>query len=500
MKYMQRMLTLILAVITVAEISISQENKVEIWDIFEIELIGPGTDNPFTDVKLSAYFINATDSVKVNGFYDGAGIYRIRFMPHKTGEWSYQTQSNHTELHQTGTFESLPSGDDNHGPVRIRDTYHFSYADGTPYYPVGTTAYRWMEAEKEIQDQSIRSLKNSSFNKLRMKVGPTVNGYDPVIRPYWFTSDRYDFTMPNPEYFQIFEEGIMRLRNIGIEAEVLFFHPYDKGTFYMGEMNREERLIYLDYIIARFGAFRNIWWGTNEFDLVEEWTMDDWDEIFEYLMKNDPYQHLRSNHNAAIMYDHAKPWITHVSIQGESWWMAQTMRERYNKPIIYDEFTYEGHGENRTAALSGDVMTHRMWLMMINGVYSTHGDATSHPDIKHRGFMDKGGAFYGTSHKQIGTLRKMMEEAPGPLEPLGDDWRLWNILAGSGEDYYIYYLGEYQNAVWRFYELPEGISYRAEIINTRTGEIIFYPEIIKKDSLITLPGKPYYAIRLQKLK
>ena len=37
--------------------------------------------NPFVDVQLTATFQQGDDKHMVSGFYDGEGIYRVRFMP-----------------------------------------------------------------------------------------------------------------------------------------------------------------------------------------------------------------------------------------------------------------------------------------------------------------------------------------------------------------------------------------------------------------------------------
>ena len=88
--------------------------SVEQWDVFEIEMKGPSDGNPFKDVQLSASFIfNGTSSDSdndpfiVNGFYDGNGIYKIRFLPNQIGEWEYCTMSNIESMNMTqGTFTS----------------------------------------------------------------------------------------------------------------------------------------------------------------------------------------------------------------------------------------------------------------------------------------------------------------------------------------------------------------------------------------------------------
>src|SRR5687768_12666128 len=73
---------------------------VEQWDFIELALRGPSTGNPFTDVNFSARFTHkgGKQHVDVTGFYDGEGVYRLRFMPPAIGEWEYQTRSNVAEL------------------------------------------------------------------------------------------------------------------------------------------------------------------------------------------------------------------------------------------------------------------------------------------------------------------------------------------------------------------------------------------------------------------
>src|SRR5689334_22698418 len=111
---------------------------VEQWGVFEVALPGPAAGNPFVDVTLSARFTHGDTRVDVTGFYDGGGTYRVRFMPDRAGDWRYETTSNAPELNgKSGAFTCTPPSAGNHGPVRVRNTYHFAYADGTPYVPVG---------------------------------------------------------------------------------------------------------------------------------------------------------------------------------------------------------------------------------------------------------------------------------------------------------------------------------------------------------------------------
>ena len=108
------------------------EANVEKWKVFEITLTGTSIGNPFNEVQLLGRFIINKDTITVPGFYDGEGVYKIRFMPQKEGKWTYLTTSNVKKLdHKAGSFLCTPALKGNHGPVVVKDTFYFAYADGT---------------------------------------------------------------------------------------------------------------------------------------------------------------------------------------------------------------------------------------------------------------------------------------------------------------------------------------------------------------------------------
>src|SRR5258705_127257 len=83
--------------------------------LFELELKGPADGNPFTDVRFSAVFTDGTRTHEVAGFYDGEGVYRVRFMPEAVGAWKYETKSNRWELTgKLGNFIVTPAAKGNH--------------------------------------------------------------------------------------------------------------------------------------------------------------------------------------------------------------------------------------------------------------------------------------------------------------------------------------------------------------------------------------------------
>ena len=131
---------------------------VERWDAVEIVLQGPAEGNPFVEQRLQGTFAGKNETVTVDGFYDGGGVYKVRFMPSFVGEYRYETTGSFPQARTAGSFTVTPAGEGNHGPVRVAETYHFAYEDGTPYYSVGTTCYAWPHQPEDVIAQTLKEL------------------------------------------------------------------------------------------------------------------------------------------------------------------------------------------------------------------------------------------------------------------------------------------------------------------------------------------------------
>jgi len=182
----------ILLMSTLAVSAYGKDIQVEKWDIFELDLKGPDDGNPYLDIKLSAIFSKGNREVKTDGFYDGQGRYIIRFSPDEQGVWTYRTQSNSQQLSgKTGHFICTKPTGNNHGPLKIVNTYYLQYADGTPFYAVGTTCYQWTSVSQDLQNMTLKTLAQSPFNKIRMCVFPKHYNWN-RSEPWTFPYARYN--------------------------------------------------------------------------------------------------------------------------------------------------------------------------------------------------------------------------------------------------------------------------------------------------------------------
>lgn len=478
--------------------------EIEQWGLYEIALQGPTGGNPFRDVTLSAQFTHDHRTLEIKGFYDGNGTYRVRFMPDTLGPWSYKTASSASELNgHTGHFTCTPPKQGNHGPVSTAHQFHFQHADGTPYFPFGTTTYAFLFTSDENAANSLAGM-TGKFNKTRACVLPKPLGQGPQILPFPSngtpdaTGKANDYTRFNPEYFQLVERRLLQLQAAEIQADCILFHPYDAWGY--KAMPNEADDFYLRYVIARLAAFRNVWWSVaNEYDLVRAKSMSDWDRFFRIVQAEDPYSHLRSIHHSRVIYDHSKPWCTHASLQSYDFEKSAERRLAWNKPIIYDEIQYEGDVERRWGNLSAEEMTRRFWLAVIYGSYASHGEvfisADSGPHAHESSWSDAG-RLRGDSASRIKFLHDLVAGCTNV--GLNEYEGSYYLSAGTPNQLYLWYFDYHRPARYQF-PLPNTFNFEATLIDPFAMTEKKLPGTFSGKSRIDLPNRPCQAIVFRKV-
>jgi hypothetical protein len=459
---------------------------VERWGIFETQIRIAEAGDPF-GVAVKAQFTHEHRTVEVAGFYDGDGVYKVRFMPDSEGEWTWKF------VESSGRFICTPAGKGNHGPVSVRNRYHFGHADGTRYCPFGTTCYAWTHQSEQLENATLATLKASPFNKIRMCVFPKWYAYnhgEPRFYPFPREDGKNDLTRFDPQFFQHLEQRVGQLAAMGIEADLILFHPYDNWGYASLPAEVNER--YLRYTVARLAAYRNVWWSmANEWDFVRAKTLADWDRYFQIVQECDPYQHLRGIHNGSTMYDHAKPWVTHASIQSDEFEKTAQWRQAFGKPIVFDECKYEGNIPQRWGNLSAREMVRRFWLGVALGAWVGHGE--TYLDESEVLWWSKGGVLRGESAPRIAFLRQIVEDAPD-LEPVLNAY--YPCVAKTGE-FYLYFLDYHRPAQYTF-PLTEGAKFSVELIDPWEMKVKEAGTVSGKAD-VALTGEPYQAVRFRKL-
>ena len=476
--------------------------SVRLYQMAEFSFKGPDKGNPFKEVTLSAVARNedSGQAFTVPGFYDGNGVYKVRLLPTAEGRWTVTLNSNAPELdQQTGSVLCRGTAENLHGPVRAVDEWHFAYMDGTPYYENGTTCYAWTHQPKELRRKTLRTLKYSPFNKIRFCAFPKHYRYNENV-PETFVfegteADGFDFSRFNPAFFKTFEGCIEALQKLGIEADIILFHPYDRWGF--SKMPREVDDFYLRYMVARLWAYGNIWWSfANEFDFMKEKTAEDFDHYGTLVQQIDPANHLRSIHNARIFFDHTKPWVTHCSIQRYDMQRIPEWHEQYHKPIVMDEIRYEGNIPNTWGNLTGLQLVDYYWEGLCYGGFCGHGE--TYLNTREELWWSKGGELVGSAPKRLKFYNKILSEMPNDFVPgrLG----ISRPCISSPQGVHLYYMGNTQSAAADF-TMPDNGTYEADIIDVWRMKITTLKETFKGPEFsILLPEEPYLAIRLRRVQ
>lgn len=516
--------------------------KVEKWSVFEVAVCGKADKNPFVDYDIKGTFSCEKETVTLDGFYDGEGVYKVRFMPSFEGVYTYKIEGSFSDEMTEGTFEATEVvSENNHGMVRVTDQIHLGYEDGAPYYSMGTTCYAWVYQPKEIQEKTLETLKNSPFNKIRFCVFPKYyefNTKEPQVYPFergrgegidWSLAEKeskecivfpgmkkpivdfdFNYYKPNTEHFKNFDLRVKQLCELGIEADIILMHPYDRWG--VNDMNKEACDLYIRYMVARYGAFRNVWWSlANEYDIIPTKTTQDWERYAAIICEKDPYVHMRSIHNCMCFYDYSKSWITHCSLQRTDFYshceLTDKIIEKYNKPAVWDENCYEGNIQVGWGNITGEEMVRRFWESFMRGGHAGHGETyTDENDIL---WWSHGNILKGTSPERIQFLLDICKETPGKYLKSGIGL-FDEVVAVAGEkvnevspwsccpayEYEIHYLGFTQPS-YRYFYLPEGQAYEFEIIDT-WNMTVTPAGIHSGDTKIDLPQKQYIAIRMKK--
>lgn len=280
-------------------------------------------------------------------------------------------------------------------------------------------------------------------------------------------------------------------------------HPYDRWGFC--QMTPQQDDLYWKYVLARFSAYRNIWWSlANEYDIFPDKKLEDWERYAAMICEKDPYHHLRSIHNCGPFYDYSRPWITHCSIQRQDLYKTSEYvndwRVRYCKPVVLDEIAYEGNIQHGWGNITGEEMLRRFWEAACRGGYPGHGETYMSPDDVL--WWSHGGTLHGESWKRFGFLLDILKETPGiGLAPKAAQWD--EICAVPQSDYLaeqtgyrLYYCSFMRPSFKEFYFDDETV-YEAEVIDTWNMTVEKKGRYQGKFK-VELPGRPYMAVRIRK--
>jgi hypothetical protein len=262
---------------------------VEYRSVYELSVESEKTyRNPFIDVDLSAVFAAPNgQEYRIPGFYDGRGIWRVRFSPAQLGSWSYRlTPYPHDpQLETEGRFQVVPAAQKCKGFLKTQpDKYWgFEYENGEPCFLFGDTIYNLFGIVHCGYDVKpfIERRVNQGFNILRVR-----SQVSPFHPPTGYSEWQNQSTWPwggipqipqldrfNLEYFRSVDRAVELAQRLGIGLEIIlqawaFEYPFNDRSVFLPEYE----LLWMKYWIARYDAYTSVyvWTLMNEYEFYPD--------------------------------------------------------------------------------------------------------------------------------------------------------------------------------------------------------------------------------------
>lgn len=257
-------------------------------------------DNPYQEVLLEAEITTPDRKTwKVPGFWDGEGNWIIRFVPTKTGEWTYKTRSNDSELHnQIGGFSCANGEGESETPpllqTRPSPIPHFALRDKTPFFPVSFPypALTSPLSKADSPQESFRQFQKQTDVLTMLSANRFIGGF--LLDSAMSANEggslflNNDPAAINPRFFQWLDKRFAYLAFKGVVPDIGIARDWDSATKTLGD----SQLRWLwRYVVARYAAYGVVW---NLTDNLNETNQADIASYARLTRQADPLKHLLS--------------------------------------------------------------------------------------------------------------------------------------------------------------------------------------------------------------
>ncbi len=335
------------------------------WRPMELQLASRRHyERPWSQVDISADFKGpAGQLLRVNGFWDGAAVWRVRFTPPAPGEWSYRLNCNTSDpafTGVTGKFNALPAAGEyplhRHGGIlRVApDGHYLTYSDGTPFFWLGDT---WWFCPSRLvpfdhsDHAGIPSMYKALIDKRRSEgfsvvqmafLGSLGRHQDMASFMSLETGGVFDMS-----YWRKVDAYINYANAAGIIPAIALGWHYDLNKHPLAEWKFLWR-----YVIARYGASSVTWLITGEYNAPDS-PVPKALALGAFIRVCDPYQRAMSMHPWWYAGDKRQawpqPWYSFIMFQGAHEGPSGTVPPtanyhqgwKFDKPVVEGEARYE---------------------------------------------------------------------------------------------------------------------------------------------------------------
>ncbi len=446
------------------------------WAVVEFELAWDGQrENPFQDVDALATATGPDGAATAfDGFYDGDGTWRFRFVPTAHGAWTLDMRLvSGGKVVASATQPIACEGDLRHGFIRVsrKNPYRFEWDDATPYYPIGIqpggidgggldgprqTEGQWRQVPMGEYMDAFRGKANLFRIQLgvgdaRAVAGQVLTGKEGLYR--------YDI-----DFCRKLDGALATLRENGFAVILTPFQDmstWGDAETALGPIRSAEGFKdlanadavrpvkpYLRYLVARYGAWVDVWEIFNE----DAYTPDAWlAEMAAFLRERDPYDHIISTD----IERPSSPWCEIVTPHEYMWMPAEEIDahlckellrfKSFGKPVLYTEFG----NQQRMSNVDPVKWRVAVWVAFMNesGLLFWHsGGVQWDAPTRHNA-----NAYLGPeARKSFEVFQNIVKDLPVDMRPVHPGWTakgesLWAYALSNGDKtlLYIHHFGDH---------------------------------------------------------
>lgn len=257
---------------------------------------GTSYPNPFVDVTVRVTFTAPSGRKQtIEAFHDGSDIWKVRFNPGETGEWSWQS----TSVPPDPDFERSGGLTVSETPAKgfLKSTpgtaWGFSFENGDPVFIFGDTTYHLFgvahnsEEGATAVERFLARRAEQGFNLLRIRVPVSefhpVDGYNVwqtrSLWPWRGSPQAPRFDQFNLDYFRTVDNVVHACERLGIGIEMIveawgFEFPFNNRNVFTAAWED----LWIRYLVARYDAFNALWFWQlqNEYEYYPngDWNYD----------------------------------------------------------------------------------------------------------------------------------------------------------------------------------------------------------------------------------
>lgn len=365
------------------------------WERWELRVSGiRAVRDPYRDVTLDVTLTRPDGSqVKWWGFYDGDGIWRIRFLPDQVGVWRYKAaMSDGSAKVQDGWFECVSSALPGMLCVDDSNPIWFGHQGGAPVQLRGLHvgdrffADNWPHAKRV---EFLEWAKDQRYNLLSVASHYLNRDADGRGRG-WQTPKLWPLDAAEYQRLETMLDNLAA-RRIAVYPFAGFF---GQRSNYPREPADQE--LFVRYTLARLGAYPNVLLNVAgpEPNLKDAWMSDtDVQRLGRLIRGLDPFGHPLSVHNRTGDDPYRdSDWTTYGTLQGPKTTdrkkLSRGLLESHHaaKPLLAQETLWSGNKHHPD--YSDDDLRKNAFVIVISGATLVFGDMAGDSSSGFSGTLD----------------------------------------------------------------------------------------------------------------